>query len=106
MGKGYEIKGYYHTDYGEQIGETYGDLRNYVVENFGWGEWFNTEERNLIITDGVAIIVQINNELGSLIPYGIWMKKKKEMQRAKFHEWVIAYIKDEDASRRLAEYDY
>ena len=101
---GYEFKGYYHTDYGDQIGETYSELREYVVDNFGWAEWFNTEERNSILTDGVAVIVQINNECGALIPYGNWLKTKKLLPRKEFHKWVVDYITSENLSRKLAGY--
>ena len=64
--RGYETKGYYNTEYGEQIGTNYSELRSYVVDEFGWEVWFNTKERNLILTDEVAVIAQINNECGSL----------------------------------------
>ena len=100
MSKGYETKGYYHTEYGEQIGETYSELRRWVVDEFGWEVWFNTKERNLILTDEVCVIAQISNELGSLIPYGIWLKNKKEIPRKEFHKWVVSYILQEDDARK------
>jgi len=102
--KGYETKGYYNIEYGEQIGETYPELRRYVVDEFGWKVWFNTKERNEVLSDEVHVIAQISNECGALIPYGIWLEKKKELKGNKFHEWVLAYIKNEDAARKLSRY--
>ena len=85
----YETKGYFNTEYGEQIGETYTELRRWVVDEFGWEVWFNTKERNNILTDEVAVIAQISNELGALIPYGLWLQNKKSMAKPQFDDWVI-----------------
>jgi len=103
--KGYEHKGYcYYGDFYEHIGDRYSDLRDYVIDNFGWGEWFNTVERNSILSE-CGVIVQFDNENGAIINYNTWVQKKKELSYKDFNKWVVTYINVENINRRNSLYD-
>ena len=101
--KGYEKKGYcYMGDFYEYIGDNYSDLQDYVVDNFGWSEWFDTNERNSILAE-CGVVVQFDNENGTIIYYSQWVQKKKELSYKEFNKWIATKIKIDNLPR--CDYD-
>lgn len=86
------------------IGEKYKELREWVVREFGWDVWFDTKQRNEVLSDGIGVMVQISNECGAIIPYELWMQRRKMMKKVHFQQWVLGYILEEDARRKAAAY--
>ena len=90
----FEVDGYAYieNDY-EWIGEKYHHLQKWYINEFGYGSWFDKDERKSILC-GVLILVKLKEKEGTGIRYNEWLENKHKLTPYQFKRWVVNQIQN------------